>query len=145
MAVSESGSWKLLIYPIIVILILGITINFFVKPFVDAGVPAPTNPNPLLNTARSLLLTGTPFGEVNTSAANNTVAKVTIITLILNPIFIIPSLIYQFVIPAPLLEFFDTELNAISYLPVIMQDFILTIVTISVGYALYVLVAMVVS
>lgn len=146
MAGSDSSSWKLLIYPLIILMVLGASITFFIKPFVDAGIPAPTNPNAIIGYLSNVVYNGDPYQFIPSNTNDTEVTLGSIfgfgLKIILFPVFGLEGSIYRFIVPEPMRAFLREEVNAISYLPEVIQKIIIIIFVACFGYLLFVLATM---
>lgn len=97
---TDVGAWKLLIYPIAFILIVGAILNLAVSPFVDNGNTLPSNPSFSLSITKTMLV---PLANVLPSAMGSLITEQIDIfailpTMMQNIIFILCTVAFGYVI-----------------------------------------------
>lgn len=130
MSASDSGSWKLLIFPFMIIFIIGIVFNLVVQPFVDNGVPINNEPSFIVSAMQNIIATGNIF---NVSVISIPLLVTTLDIPVPNIFNIFPDSIQSFII---------NQVTIFSYLPTEIQVPLAIIITLSFIYALYVLFTM---
>ena len=131
MAVSDSGSWRLLIYPLIIIFVIAFVMNMTIKPFIDSGVSAPNNLTIFETAMINTFNYGFPINQTFTFL---------VFTIDIGDIV---TPIYNFVVPQTIKDFMSEQVLMFSYLPNIVKYPLLVLLLISLGYAIYVLIVMI--
>lgn len=124
----EVGTWKLLLYPIALILFLGIFANMLISPLVEEGVTVETQDNQMVQITSTMITDGVPF-DVNILGFN--------LLSLINP--------FWYFIPTVLKEFIANQILIFLYLPSWMQGIVagvFILCSISIAYSLYVLLTM---
>jgi hypothetical protein len=130
MATAESGTWKLLLYPVIIIFVIGVVLNLVVTPFTDGGVVIEKHPTFFSSSMQNIIDTGNVFN-----------ISVISIPLIITTLDIpVPNIFH--LIPNSALVFIQQQVNIYSWLPEVIQIPIAIIFIFCFAYALWVLVAM---
>lgn len=107
MGTSDSGAWKLLIYPMALILILAILLSLTVTPFVEEGISLDTPAD--VSFFRTALLNLIDSGNVFN------VTKISIPLLVTTYDIPIPNIFKVFGTKA--YDFIVTQINVLLYLP----------------------------
>lgn len=61
MAVADSGSWKLIIYSLVIIFIVGFVLNMTISPFIDSGIQVQNETTPIQTGLENIVSTGNVF------------------------------------------------------------------------------------
>lgn len=128
MGASDSGSWKLIIYPIIIVVAIGLLFSLILQPFISAGVTPDISASPTAQTIVNLIQYGVP---------QNSTTGIFGIFGIFNPLTLFFSPI-SLVVPQGVKDFMITQVYTFYYMPSWIQVPILVILSISIGYGLYV-------
>ena len=130
MSASDSGSWRLLIYPIAIIFVISFVMNMTIQPFIDSGVSAPSNVS-IFETAM-----------INTANYGIPVNATIDLGLFSVELGMIANPFYHYLAPQSFKDFLAEQVVMFSYLPNVVKYPILAIILISIVYALYVLATM---
>jgi len=117
--------WKLIVYPIAVILILGIILNITVYPFLDSGLALPNNPSFFTGTAYSIIDSGNVFNITSIE-----------IPYLFN--IAIPNIFDLF--PAEVITFIKNQVSIFEVLPLTIQIIIGIILILCLALGLFSLV-----
>lgn len=137
MAVSDSGSWKLIIYPLAIIIIFGTIITIMIQPFLDNGIPAESQPSQFGETLIDLVETGNI--DLNLSTAT---------TIILFPLIgatMLTADIVSAILPQDIKDFIADSIRVYYYIPEPFQTIItafLIVTFICIAYGVYVMATM---
>lgn len=126
MATADSGSWKLLIYPIMIIFIIGLVLNLTVKPFVDDGQNVDYLNSTLRNKLVDIVNTGNVF--------NITEIDLWVVTIPVPNQFDVLGDTGKTVI--------IDQINIFTYIPTWLQIPLILIITVCFVYAIWVLISM---
>lgn len=132
MAVADSGSWKLFITCVVVIVVFGFILNVVVKPFEANGVVVPHEQTQALNTMVAIA-NGTIFQSFNIDLG--------LFTLNIGNVM---QGIYNVVMPSFLINFLVTQIDLFFYIPTLLQAPIAIIFVASLGYVIWTLIAMII-
>ena len=127
MSTAESGTWKLLLYPILIIFVIGVVLNLTITPFIESGISVESNPTFFSSTMQSIISTGNVFN----------MTEIDILGFFSIPI---PNIFH--ILPDSALTFIQTQIEIYSWLPEIVQIPLAIIFIFCIAYALWVLIAM---
>lgn len=128
MGASDSGSWKLIIYPLIIVVVIGVILNLILQPFISAGVPTQAQASPTAQVIVNLIQYGVP--QNSTSGVFGIFGIFNPLTLFFSPL--------SLVLPQSIKDYMVTQVYTFYYLPSWIQVPLLVILSFSVGYGLYV-------
>jgi hypothetical protein len=126
MSASDSGTWKLIIYPLVIILVIGLVLNITLQPFLDSGI-YPNNANQ------------TEMTQFNTFLTSG--LEVTIdIPLLGEWTPVIPSPVQ--LVPTFMRDFLSEQITILAYLPTVILIPLMIIFSVAFAYVLWVLIGM---
>ena len=126
MSTADSGTWKLAIYPIVILLVVGIILNLAMTPFLDAGI-YPDNANQTeINAFTDVVTTGLEISVDIPILGTWT-------PVIPSPIQLLPSFMQDFIV---------TQITILGYIPAIILVPLLIIGAVAIIYLLWALIGM---
>lgn len=100
---TDIGSWKLIIYPVIIIIVFGGLLSITTKPLIDNGLEVNKNSLGILNNLHDLAMGNLP--------TNSTTS---LFWSIISPV---PKTIYDFIVPDSIKVYIAADITALSYMP----------------------------
>ena len=134
MAVSDSGSWKLIIYPLAFIIIIGSITTLIVRPFLDNGLTMDSQPTQFGETLIQLVETGNI--QFNLTATESVIFFPFVAGAALT------ADIVSAILPQTLKDFVADSIRVYYYLPDPIQSIVTALLVISfvcIAYGIYVM------